>query len=265
MKNRGKIFIGFIISLLLILPIIVYAQKQIIVILYKAPIRAKPDEKSEIIKEASRNALYNFEKKVMKGKWYEIRFRGDSGFNVPGYIHEKYVQEIAVPIPEEEKESRFSLEVIGSYFQPSHQSFKDIYGGGISFGGEISITLMKGISIWIGGYFFTKTGLTTFTEEETKIQITPIYVGLKFRRPEARISPYFGIGVGYFQYKETCPIGTVEEGDIGYIGQIGCIFKVIGPLFLDFKGSYNYCKVKPGDIEANLGGFQGIVGVGFEF
>jgi len=123
----------------------------------------------------------------------------------------------------------------------------------------------KGIGIWVGGHYFTKEGITTFTKEKTEMQITPIYGGIKFRVPNARISPYLGLGIGYFKYKETTPFGSVEKGDIGYIGQIGFIFKIIGPLCLDIKGSYSYCKVKPEDIEANLGGLQGMVGIGFDF
>lgn len=46
---------------------------------------------------------------------------------------------------------------------------------------------------------------------------------------------------------------------------LGCRIKAIGLLFLDMKGSYSYCKVKPADIEADLGGFRGGIGLGLEF
>lgn len=162
-------------------------------------------------------------------------------------------------------EDRFFIEAKGNYFQPSEKAFQDMYGSGMSFGGEIGINIWKWIGIWAGGDYFTKKGKMTFTEEETKLRIIPIYGGIKFQLPKSRISPYAGFGVGYFQYKETNPIGEVEKGDIGYIGQIGCLFKIIGSLFFDVKGSYSYCKVKPVDIEADLGGLKGGIGLGFEF
>ena len=159
----------------------------------------------------------------------------------------------------------FFIEAKGNYFQPKDQAFKEIYGNGTSFGGEIGITLGKGIGIWAGGHYFSKKGKLTFTEEDTKIQITPLYAGLRYQLAKANIRPYVGFAVGYFRYKEANPIGTVKKGDVGYIGQVGIIFKVGGALFLDIKGSYSHCKVKPVDIEANLGGFQGGIGLGLEF
>ena len=155
------------------------------------------------------------------------------------------------------------IELKGSYFNPSEKVFKDIYGSGMTYGGEIGIALWKGIDIWAGGDYFTKKGKLTFTEEETELQIMPIYGGIKIRLTRAKISPYIGLGVGYFQYKETNPIGKIEKGDIGYIGQVGCLFKVAGALFFDINGSYSYCKVKPVDIKADLGGLKLGIGLGF--
>lgn len=159
----------------------------------------------------------------------------------------------------------FFIEAKGNYFQPKDQDFKDIYGNGISFGGEIGINLGKGLGIWAGGHYFSKKGKLTFTEEDTEIQIIPLYAGIRYRLAKASIRPYVGFALGYFRYKEANPIGTVKKGDIGYIGQAGVIFKVGGALFLDIKGSYSYCKVKPVDIEANLGGLQAEIGLGLEF
>lgn len=159
----------------------------------------------------------------------------------------------------------FFIEAKGNYFLPKDQSFKDIYGNGKSFGVEIGLALGKRISIWAGGHYFSKKGKLTFTEEDTKIQIIPLYAGLRYRLAKSSIRPYVGFAFGYFRYKEINPIGTIKKGDIGYIGQVGIIFKVGGALFLDVKGSYSYCKVKPVDIEANLGGLQGGIGLGLEF
>jgi hypothetical protein len=36
------------------------------------------------------------------------------------------------------------------YFQPTEQAFKDIYGSGMSYGGEVNIDVFKGLSVWIG-------------------------------------------------------------------------------------------------------------------
>lgn len=165
----------------------------------------------------------------------------------------------------------FVIEAKGIYFQPSDQDFKDIYKiegekftDWIAYGAEVSITLWKGFGVWAGGHYFKKTGKLSFTGEETNITMMPVYGGVKVRLSKGTISPYIGAGVGYFKYKEENPIGTVDKGDIGYIGQAGIMFK-ISVLVIDFQASYTYCKVKPLELEENLGGLQGGIGIGFEF
>jgi opacity protein-like surface antigen len=151
------------------------------------------------------------------------------------------------------------------YFQPTEQAFKDIYGSGMSYGGEFDINIFDGLAIWIGAEYFTKKGELTFTKEETELQITPIYGGLKYIFPGRGIMPYLGAGVGYFQYKETNPIGTVKEGKIGFVTQAGLLVRLLGPVLVDFQVGYNMCKIKPQEIEAQIGGLKAGVGLGFSF
>lgn len=157
------------------------------------------------------------------------------------------------------------FEVKASFFIPSETAFKDIYGSGLSYGGEIGFTLMPGVTLWAGGEYYTADGQLTFSEESTKIQITPLWAGLKLSLPEVKISPYVGVGVGYFLYNESNPIGTVKDGEIGFIGQAGVMLRVLTSVFVDFQGSYSICKVKPEDVEADLGGLRATVGIGVEF
>ncbi len=159
--------------------------------------------------------------------------------------------------------SHFEAKAI--YFQPSEQIFKDIYGSGIMYGGEININIFKGLAIWAGAEYFTKKGKLTFTEEETELRITPIYAGLKYIFQGSKICPYAGLGVGYFLYKESNPIGTVEESKIGFLGQAGIIFRFLKPLVVDLSAGYSSCKVQPAEEKADLGGFTAGIGLGIEF
>lgn len=159
----------------------------------------------------------------------------------------------------------FYLEARGAYFQPTDGAFKDIYGSGTTFGGEVGFGLRGNLSLWLSGDFFTKTGKLTFTGEETKIQITPACAGVQFRFSASRLSPYVGAGVGYFQFKETNPIGEVKEGNLGFVGKAGLSFDLGTAFFLDLQAKYSYCKVKPQEVEADLGGFQAGLGLGFRF
>ena len=159
----------------------------------------------------------------------------------------------------------FRIEGMVHYFQPTDEFFKDIYGSGMVFGGEIGIKLWEWVSLWAAADFYNKEGKTTFTEEVTELRIIPVSGGLMFQTMSSVFRPYTAIGVGYFQYSEENPIGKVKNGDIGYIVQLGCRIKVAGPLFFDVKGSYSYCKVKPADFEIDLGGLKGAIGLGLEF
>ncbi|MBN1273565.1 MAG: hypothetical protein JXB26_14965 [Candidatus Aminicenantes bacterium] len=152
-----------------------------------------------------------------------------------------------------------------SYFYPQEEAFRDIYEGGLRYGGEIEVAIWKGIGIWLGGDYFFKKGELTFTKEKTSLWIIPAYFGLKFRLPEKSVSPYFGLGAGYFFFKEDNPIGKVDEGKIGGIAQLGFTFSVGGPIFFDLQFTYTYCEVKPSGVKAQLGGLQGGVGLGFQF
>ena len=271
MKERGKrsILFSLVISFLLIMPILIYSQERIVeVVLEKAEIHVEPNATSEVIQSAPVGQVYNVIRKV--GSWYEIRFTTERlGITMTGYIHERYVMELGeeppVPVVKKKEGAGVMVEATGSFFQPSDQVFKEIYGSGYYFGGEITVTIAKGFGIWAGASYYSNDGLTTFTQEPTTIKISPVYGGIKFRVPEARVSPYVGLGVCYFSYTEESEIGNVKKGDIGYIGQVGVILKLFGPLILDVKGSYSYCKVQPENVEVNLGGFQGIVGFGFDF
>ena len=163
------------------------------------------------------------------------------------------------------QDGSFRIEGMVNYFQPSEDAFKDIYGSGMTYGGEIGIRIMDWLSLWAGADFYNQTGELTFTGEETELQIIPVYGGLMFELPNQQFHPYAALGVGYFQYKEENPIGSVDGGELGYIVQAGVRITVVSSLFFDIKGSYSICKTQPADFEIELGGIKGGIGIGFEF
>ena len=157
------------------------------------------------------------------------------------------------------------VELKGHYLHPSEEAFRDIYGGGMMCGGEISIALSRGFEVWLGGSYFSKNGELTFTKEETKLEIYPIGGGLKYRLTTGAFNLYVGAGLNYYQYKESNPLGDVSKGGLGYIGKIGSYVKVTGGLLVDLYVNYSYCKIKPADFEINIGGIEAGVGIGYEF
>jgi hypothetical protein len=157
------------------------------------------------------------------------------------------------------------VQVNGSYFRPADQAFREIYGSAAVLGGEISLALIKGIHLWAGASYYSREGELTLTEEKTRLKIMPVYAGLKFQISGSNLSPYLAVGAGYFRYEETNPLGTLSKGDWGFVSQAGVSFRPIRPLILDVHAGYSYCKIKPVELEADLGGLTAGVGLGVEF
>lgn len=157
------------------------------------------------------------------------------------------------------------VKIGANYFSPSEKSFKDIYGEGVTFGGEINIKLWKFINLWLVSNYYSKKGSLPFTKESTKMTLFPIGGGIKLILQKNVINPYIGIGPVLYIYKENNPIGVAEGTGIGIMGEIGCYFRIAGGFLVDASVNYSYCEVKPQKIKANLGGIQAGIGLGFQF
>ncbi len=158
-----------------------------------------------------------------------------------------------------------SIEARGAYFSPTDKAFREIYGYGISWGGEISLSLSGRMDVWAGGDYYSKVGKLGLTEEATKIRIAPLAAGVKFYLSRARLRPYIGAGAAYFQYKETNDIGTIEKGDVGLVGRAGFLVMLGPTFFMDVQAGWSTCSVQPAEVKANLGGLSVGLGLGFEF
>lgn len=167
--------------------------------------------------------------------------------------------------PEPSKKRNNCIKIGANYFNPSEQSFKDIYGGGMVIGGEINIKLWRFMDLWLIGNYYSKKGSLPFTKEGTKMTLIPIGGGLKIRLQRGAINPYIGFGPVIYIYKETNPIGVAQGTKAGIIGQAGCYFNIVGGLLFDVSINYSYCSVKSQKIKANLGGIQAGIGLGYEF
>jgi len=160
---------------------------------------------------------------------------------------------------------RVSLEVKAGYFMPTEKVFKDVYGSGLAYGGEVGVNLMSGLSLWAGADYYNKKGKLTFTGEDTEITLMPVSGGIRYSLGVGMIRPYVGAGVVYVKYKETSVIGSIDEGDVGFLGQVGVRLGFASRFFLDVQARYSTCKAKPGDVTADLGGLLASLGLGVSF
>jgi len=158
-----------------------------------------------------------------------------------------------------------SIQARGAYFSPTDKIFREIYGYGLSWGGELSFSISERGAIWAGGDYYSKVGKLGFTQDETKIRIVPLAAGVKYFFSRGRLRPYAGAGAAYFQYKETSSIETIEKGAVGFMARAGLLVMLGPTFFMDLQGNWSTCSVQPGDVKANLGGLSLGLGLGFEF
>jgi len=142
-------------------------------------------------------------------------------------------------------------------FSPADADFKSIYGGGMTYGGELSFAFAKGFEFWVGASTFSKKGKTSYTQEETSLSLIPISGGLKWQiMPGKIVSPYIAVGAEYVLYKESNVIGDVSAGGVGFIGKGGLLFQVADFFGIDVHLAYSSCSMQPADFKFNVGGLE---------
>jgi len=161
-----------------------------------------------------------------------------------------------------------SVTLKGGYFSPTDEIFRDVYGGGPSFGLEIAVPVAGILQAWAGAELFSKKGLTTESEEATEVRIVPLYAGLRCQFAGKSIRPYVGAAAGYFLIREENALGTASDGGIGFLGQTGLLIGLGPSLAVDVHAGYRACTVTTGGddpVEAKLGGLSAGLGLSYRF
>jgi len=156
-----------------------------------------------------------------------------------------------------------SLRAGASYFRPSDAVFREVYGAGPSYGAELALGLGRRWEAWTSASIFQRTGRLTFTGEETRIRLTPLFAGARYHFSRSRLQPYVGLGAGYIFYKETSPLGRTTGGSFAYVGQAGLIVKATSWLAVNLRLAYSAGRARGEDFDAELGGLEISLGLGF--
>ena len=158
-----------------------------------------------------------------------------------------------------------SLGLYGGYFIPSDQSFKNIYGNSLQFGTELGWKLGKLFSARFNAHYQSSKGQLTFSGADTRLVIFPLNLSLRFQIPIKWFVPFISGGAGLYFFRESNDIGTLSDTGFGYIGEAGLLFQLSQELSLDLRFRYDYCKVKPTDMSADIGGIHALVGLVYDF
>lgn len=161
-----------------------------------------------------------------------------------------------------------SLGASAARFMPSSADFRNAYGGGFVPGFNLAFRIIGGLNIWAGGELYSKTGELTYTGEEAKFKMTTLYAGLRLEATRSAVRPYLAGALGLVSYKEESVIGTVNGSDLGFLGQLGLLFRVSPNIFLELFGRYMQCKARPEQetaVESEVGGLQAGAGLSLRF
>ena len=142
----------------------------------------------------------------------------------------------------------------------------EIYGkNNMVYSIDLGYQVTKSLQVFLHYDSFSVNGKLTYTEEDTKMTIKPLELGLRFFIGKKLIFPYIGVGTGYYIYKEENVIGTLDEKKFSFFGEGGFKVRFTQLLFIDLKFKYIFLKVDGPQAQVDLGGLALIGGMGISF
>lgn len=176
----------------------------------------------------------------------------------------------AVEVTMEEK--NFTVGILSGLYLMSDDVFKEVYGSSLFFyGSEYSFNLpirsIKSLNIWMGIKRMSKSGQTTFLEEEINLRMLHFSFALRYLYPAGRFAPFLGPGIDYINYKESYPedfpIDSVEGSKLGFHIQGGTYFKITEHLATKLFMKYIIANTTENEVDVNLGGLE--LGISFVY
>jgi len=157
------------------------------------------------------------------------------------------------------------LELRGGYHSPSEQAFREIYGGGLTYGADVVVGLWKNVDLWVGGGYFYRTGALTYTAEETFVKIRTFGWGILYRRALGRFDVYGGAGLAYFLFDEGNAIGETSAGKIGPELRAGAFYRFTPRLSAGAFAGLSTRTISPAQYEVNIGGLTAGLALSYRF
>jgi hypothetical protein len=158
-----------------------------------------------------------------------------------------------------------ALTLRGGWFLPSDPDFRTIYGSGAIWGVEGSWLVWSHFEPWICVDLFTKRGHMIPSGEPTRIWLVPVAAGLRYA---GRVGPAVlcaGGGLVYHFFKEIAPIGTAIDGALSVTVEAGGRMALSKRWELRLSVRYMRRRLKPQELEFNVGGVGAVLGFGYRF
>ena len=144
---------------------------------------------------------------------------------------------------------------------------KEVYGNGTAYFPCASVNFWKGLFVGLGYEGgFDRDGKIGLYQEETSLKVTGIEFFAGYHFDLGKVSPYVKLGLGSYSYEQVVSgQAKVDEKKSALTLAAGARFYPLKGLFLAAEIKCVPLKVKPMDIEVDLGGMRLAAGIGYTF
>lgn len=166
----------------------------------------------------------------------------------------------------------FTIGISSGLYLMSDEVFKEVYGNSLFFYGleysfNLPIKSVRSMNVWMGFKNMSKSGSTTFLEEEVNLRMLHFSLALRYLYQAGRFVPFIGPGIDYINYKESYPesfpIDAVEGSKLGFHIQGGSYFDINDFLAAKLFLKYVIASTTENEVDVNLGGLE--LGISFVF
>ena len=147
------------------------------------------------------------------------------------------------------------------YFSPKDAILNEVYGGkDVMIGLKIGVHVWQGFYAYLSSMQYKQVGKTRLGDV-TRLQLNPLALSLRYTFSLGIVNPYLESGFTQVYFSEKSDIGSTKDSGSGFSADAGIEFRLSNRFIFDLGAQYSRVRVKPGDIEVDLGGFR--VGVSF--
>lgn len=151
----------------------------------------------------------------------------------------------------------------------SDETVKKIYGGGTVYSPFLAVGLWRGFRLGVAyEWGYSPTGVIGLYDEPTSLEVSGVEVFAGYWIKFDLLSLYLRGGWGNYAYRQTIdsPVARnypVEDRTQTVIAAAGLNVYLLERLYLGAEIKYVPLKVKPYEIEVDLGGWRYLVGIGY--
>lgn len=169
------------------------------------------------------------------------------------------------------------LEGKAANLRPTSSNFREIYGNGGIYGGEVTVPVWRNFALFGSASYYSKDGHSTAEHHKTKLELIPIGIGVKYFIPFDCYDFYLGAGIDILLLKTHDKAEHVRKhiskSGVGGLFKGGVVYDISENVFFDlfaeyslkeFSGEGNHDE-RVYSIKADISNWRLGIGIGYRF